>query len=363
MPYNNDLFMHNTKYFFLYMRQQKEYKTMWLCDDKKMIKIFKNNGITNVCPRNSLKALWWILTAKYWMCDITPNQITRFCSSKTKSIILNFWHGIPLKKLGYDAENQLYNFKKGSFQEKIYKLLKKEDNYFIANGNFEQQCYVTAFNKEKNYIKILGSPRLDVLFNDIAKSEMFMEKDFEAIKIFKHNGKKIFIYMPTWRDTGSDISGWLNSNLLKNFLRMNNTVLICKLHPLDKNAINLESSDELYIMDNSSDVYPILKYTDALITDYSSVYFDYLLLDKPILYFVPDIEEYQENCRGFYKPFNDLIAGVKSYTEQELINSMQYVIDGIDNYKEKRKILRDEMFKYQDGKNCERAMEFIRSLD
>lgn len=115
-------------------------------------------------------------------------------------------------------------------------------------------------------------------------------------------------------------------------------------------------------MSNNSDVYPILKHTDALITDYSSVYFDYLLLDKPILYYSPDIEEYQEQCRGFYSPYAELTAGVITQTEEELFKEIRNVIDGIDNYKTQRKTLRDKLFKHQDGNNCERITNWVLTL-
>lgn len=190
-----------------------------------------------------------------------------------------------------------------------------------------------------------------------------MEEDFAKIKSFKEAGKKLFFYMPTFRDTGKDISGWLKSNKLKEFLRQNNAVLVCKLHFADKNSLNFELTEDFYKMDSDSDIYPVLKYSDALITDYSSIYFNYLLLDKPILYYPIDLAEYQEKCRGFYEPYDKLTAGVKAYNEQELINAMQDVINGVDNYKEERKALRDRMFKYQDGCNCERVVEFIRSLN
>ena len=115
-------------------------------------------------------------------------------------------------------------------------------------------------------------------------------------------------------------------------------------------------------MNYDSDLYAVLKYMDAMISDYSSVYFDFLLLDRPIIYYVPDLEEYQEKCRGFYEPYENLTAGIKTRTEEELIDAMQDVINGIDNYKEDRKRLRDQTFKYQDGKNCERVVEWIKSL-
>ena len=352
-----DLFSGNTKYLFLYTTNLTNIESIWLCDDKYMLKEFRARGYKNVISRNSFKGIMAVINAKFWFSNVTSNQVSKFNSRIGRQILINFWHGIPLKKIQAD-DKSWFNIK-----NRIIQFLDKDSNYYIVNGNYEQQCYTTAFQKDKEFIKILGSPRLDVLLNDIPNADLFMEKDFEIIKAFKQNGKKLFIYMPTWRDTGANVSCWLKSEKLREFLKQNNIIFICKLHPYDKNSNNIKSDETIYIMDNESDVYPILKYTDSLITDYSSVYFDYLLIDKPILYFVPDLEEYQEKCRGFYRPFEELTAGIKVYNEEELMNAMQDIVNGIDNYKEKRKILRDEMFKYQDGKNCERAMEFIRSLD
>lgn len=190
-----------------------------------------------------------------------------------------------------------------------------------------------------------------------------MEEDYNNIKSLYKQGKKLFFYVPTFRDTQKDISGWLKSRNLHNFLHENNIVLVCKLHPFDKNSLDSDLVEDFYKMASDSDIYAVLKYSDALITDYSSIYFDYLLLDKPILYYVPDLEEYQEKCRGFYRPYEELTAGIKTYNEDELINAMQNVVNGVDNYKGQREKLRDKMFKYQDGRNCERVVEWIRSLD
>ena len=356
-------FIHNTKYLYLSLSNtEKSIKTVYLCDNQKMCNIFKEKGYKHVYSRNSIKGILNSLKAKYWFSDYDITSINNSIFFNN-AIYINAWHGIPLKKIGADSEHLYKPIKLNSFFNFIYNKLRIKINFLIVNSKYEQSCYETAFLTEKKKIKILGSPRLDVLLHDIPNAEMFMEEDFNNIKNFKAQGKKIFIYMPTFRDTGKDISGWLKSDKLKEFLHNNNAILVCKLHPGDKNSLDFELSEDFYKMDSDSDVYPILKYTDALITDYSSVYYDYLLLDKPILYYSPDLKEYQEKCRGFYEPYENLTAGAITQTEDDLFNAMQNVINGIDNYKEKRKALRDRMFKYQDGRNCERVIEWIKSLD
>ncbi len=355
-----DYFMHNTKYLFLYLMSQNKLKAVYLCDDTKILSKFKKCGFKNIYKRKSLKGLFYSLISKYWAYDDSKLCINNMILSG-KTIGINLWHGIPLKKIGYDINDNIKNLKPAIF--KIFDLIKQKDSYYIVNSEYEQSCYETAFLTSKDNIKIIGSPRLDVLLHDIPHSDLFMEEDFANIKSFKEQGKKLFFYTPTFRDTGKDISGWLKSDRLRQFLKDNNAILVCKLHFADKNSLNFDLPKEFYKMDSDSDIYPVLKYSDALITDYSSIYFDYLLLDKPILYYPIDLEEYQEKCRGFYRPYEDLTAGVKAYNEDELVSAMNDVINEVDNYKEKRKLLRDKMFKYQDGKNCERVVEWVRSLD
>ena len=360
-PLKQTAFLHNTKYLYLYLNNKTDYNTIWICENSLMREKFIKKGYKHVYSKNSLKGLYFSLKAKYFFTDFTLNDILNSITFRA-GICINLWHGIPLKKIGHD-DNYTKFANLPLWKKTIHNLLIYKDNYYISNNEYEQNCYETAFLASKNKIKILGSPRLDVLFHGFPNEDLFMEEDYAKIKSLKEQGKKLFFYTPTFRDTGKDISGWLKSEKLKLFLQKNNIILVCKLHPFDKNSLKFELTENFYKMDNVSDVYPILKYTDCLISDYSSVYFDYLLLDKPILYYVPDLEEYQEQCRGFYGPYEELTAGIKSKNEEELLKAMQDVINGIDNYKEQRKVLRDKMFKYQDGRNCERVLEWIKSLD
>ena len=367
-----DVFLNHSKYFFLYMQQFKDIKTVWLCDDEEMIKTFHKNGFNNVYKRNSLKGFYSVLKAKYWFCDFTANQISQFNSSISKSVVINFLHGTGIKKNGYDAietrgnqigvDNSGYVVK-DSLQDKIYNLFKKSNDYYPVNCSYKAEIRKSAYGATDDQNIILGAPRIDVLYKDIPFAEMFTEKDYEAIKNYKNENKKILVYVPTFRETGKDVSTWLKNEKLQQFLEENNTILACKLHPFDANSLKDNTFKNVYKMENTSDIYPILKYTDGMITDYSSIYLDYLHLDKPIIYHIPDIEEFTTKCRGFYRPFETISAGIYTKNEMELYNAMNDVINGIDNYKEQRKRLFDNMFVYHDGNNCERVFEFIKTLE
>ena len=370
----HDLFLNHTKYLFLYLNNNDfGIKAIMLFDDKKMLQELKDKGYKNVYLRNSIKGFYYTLKAKYWFFDFGINTVSKWNWKNSGIVPIHMWHGAGgLKKVGYDAaadnEHLGKNIAKDirtkeSFKEKIYKFFKIEDYYYIVNSEYEAKCRVSAFGAPEDKIKITGSPRLDVLFNDIKNAEVFMGKDFNKIKQLKAEGKKIFIYMPTFRDTGENFTKWLQNNDFLKYLKDNNAILICKLHPFDKTPLNTNTESCLYKMDNGSDVYPILKYTDALITDYSSVYFDYLLLDRPILYYIPDLNEYTTQCRGFYEPYENLTAGIYAKDEDELLQGLTDIINNVDNYKEKRKALRDRMFVYKDSNNCMRDVEFVKGLE
>ena len=354
-------FMHNTKYLFLYLTQNETgLKIIYLCDDKNKRETFIKKGYKNVYSRKSLKGIYYTLRAKYWITDYDTDSVADYLLSY-KAVIINVWHGMPFKKIIFTEKR--YSKDMTKLISKIWNVFRPKNNYIIANNTIDQQIYVNAFIMELKNIIIKGSPRLDVFYNDIKDKELFMEEDFENIKHLKEQGKHLIIYMPTFRDTGKDILGWLNSEKIRALLKKNNAVLLCKIHPADKNSVKVSSCEEIYIMDGHSDVYSVLKYTDILITDYSSINFDYLLLDKPIIYYPLDFEEYQQKCRELFTSYKEFTVGEIANTENELLQAIQNAIEGIDNFKEQRKVLRDKMFKYQDGKNCRRVAEWIKSLD
>ncbi len=361
---NQNAFTHNTKFLYLYISEHPEFgiSPIWISTDKNIIKILKQTNKYDAVYKYSLKGIWLCLRAKYYIINLDPacnNEISQLmCGGAT---IINLWHGIPLKSIGLDVS---YIYQKLSpIFKKLHKCIRLKANYYITNYLYDTQIFKKAFDLNDEQLKILGSPRLDTLFSNFNNENLFMENDVENILKFKEQGKKLLLYVPTYRDTGKDISNWIQNPKLLLVLKQNNAVLICKLHPVDANAIDINNSETFYKMSNNSDINAVLKYTDALITDYSSINFDYTLLDRPIIYFVPDFEEYQLTCHKFYTPYKEFAIGDVCKTEDELLSAMQEVINGIDNYKEQRKILRDKIFKYQDGKNCERVIKWIKSLD
>jgi len=118
----------------------------------------------------------------------------------------------------------------------------------------------------------------------------------------------------------------------------------------------------IYFLDPTLDIYPLLKEADLLITDYSSIYFDFLHLDRPIIFFVYDLESYK-NERGFYFDFEKMTPGPKARTLKELIEKIEEIIlKGEDAYKIKRRKIRELMFDKEAGSACERLYNLISQI-
>lgn len=356
----HDFFMHNTKYLFLYLNSLSDcgFKVIYLCDDEDMLKTFYEKGYKNVYKRNSLKGIFYMLRAKYWL--FNNEKITDISWGLSGgATTINFFHGIPAKVIGYDQDKKYQ--KRSPLLQFIQRTLNVKSDWYVVNGEYDQACFETAFLTPKESVKILGSPRTDVFFNELKNEDIFMEDDYDAIKNLKNSGKFLIFYIPTFRNNGKDVTGWLKTEELKAFLRERNAVIVCKLHYADKNTLTIENSDCIYKMNPLSDIHSVLKFSDALVTDFSSISFDYLLLDKPIVYINSDLDEFNRE-RGMYAPFEELTAGITVSDENGIFSALDDVINGTDNYKEERKVLRNKLFLYHDGKNCERVLRWLESL-
>lgn len=174
--------------------------------------------------------------------------------------------------------------------------------------------------------------------------------------------------MPTHRNEGELDIGKLflnNINFIENFLQNNNIVLYIKLHYYHmKNMTQIDCSNIKLLFDDDieQDIYSIINTFDLLITDYSSIYFDYLLANKPIIFAPFDYEEYIKKDRELYYDYDEVTPGPKCRKWDEVLEWVGKFKENPDFYAEERKKIRDEFHKYQDGKNCERVYKRIKGI-
>ncbi|MCI9038292.1 MAG: hypothetical protein HFJ29_00165 [Clostridia bacterium] len=275
------------------------------------------------------KILYHVATSKYILIDdFFPLMYVLKIRKGTKFI--QVWHALgAYKKVGYsrkDIKNE------NSLTHKNYTDAIVSSDSIIAN-------YAEAFGINKEKIHALGIPRTDLFFNeDIINQKR--ENIYEQYPILKN--KRVILFAPTFRGSGRKSAHYPESYInLKNIYEnlKENEIFIIKLHPFIKNAISIDKGFKDKIIDLTSyyDINDLLLVTDLLITDYSSVIFEYSLMEKPAIFYVPDLEEYDQS-RSFYYDYQEYMYGTIAKSQGELIQNMQHVaIDSnkIEKFKEK----------------------------
>lgn len=224
----------------------------------------------------------------------------------------------------------------------------------------------------------LGFPRNDVLFQD----HSILRKQIEELVGFKVN--KIITYVPTHRDYENSNREFFDKNsskmrsiwgqvsgeellALERALAETDTLIIAKVHPIQQSeGSNISSEASKHILFYSelakhirTSLNPILAVSDSIITDYTTTVFDYLYLDRPIIYYFYDIEKYRETRGFFIEPIESMCAGHFTYSMDNLINAVKDIAEGIDPQKEKRAFLQELFIKDVDGNSSRRIKDFF----
>lgn len=260
-------------------------------------------------------------------------------------ISIQLWHGTGLKKGCYNNISDYYTH------------IASSSDYFV---NIVKKVFSTNMSK----IFINGNPRNDLLVQPFLG------------KYSKKYNEKYIIWLPTYRNgLGRKESSIelpvLNLNNCDTFnscLMRNNVKLFIKPHPLQSNSFNSVVSNKSNIIlindqmliEEDIMLYQFIGGMDALLTDYSSVFYDYLLLDRPIGFVIEDIDEYKHN-RGFVfdNPLS-MMPGMKIYNIDDLENFISN-LDKHDPYKEDRRKINELANFYKDNKNCERILDLIKT--
>ena len=219
-------------------------------------------------------------------------------------------------------------------------------------------AFATGLDKILNF----GYPRMDIMGLS-RKETMEYCKDYSSdlipyIKIAEKYDK-VFLYMPTYRD--DDPNYFQKANVDFRMLSMElskiNGVFFLKLHPLTKNNC-IDDYKNIIQISNDIDIYPFLIYTDYLVTDYSSIFFDYLILNREIIFVPYDYDNYISH-RELYFNYDEITPGKKYYSFTEFISNICKV-DEID-YSESRKRVKNLMIKNYNYNACEKTYNYIKS--
>ncbi len=324
------LFDDNTKYLFIHtVENNPKIRAIWISKNKNTVDYLKNKNF-EVYYRYSLKGWYYVLRGKYYIFHSGLFDISLSASGGTTKV--NLWHGAPIKRIRFSTT------KNGKIAPLFIPTLKNKFLYphFYINSDFilstskrVTKYFAEAFRVKENQCLEFGYPRNEILSYSKDKIMEFVEK-YEPIETKKlinklKSYKKVFIYMPTWRDDGRNFikKSDINFEILNTILENKNYLLLLKLHRYTWLPVNLHQYENIILIDNQLDIYPILPFTDCLITDYSSIYFDYYLMDKEVILFPFDKEEYINKDREMYFDYDEVLA------KELVVNNFEELVDVI----------------------------------
>lgn len=368
--YNNS-FSDNSKHFFLYLnKHQKDIKSVWISGDKSLVIFLKSKGF-KAFYRYSYLGIYYMLRAKYYFYSAYPNEISLWFSGN--AVLINLWHGIPLKKIEFDIKKGKYapRYNPANLAKKIGNALNfpeifiHKTDYILSTCNRISEIFASAFKIARDQCLEIGYPRNDILFAQKNELSIFIN-EYESQEC-KHliqdisKFEKVFVYMPTFRDNESNIfsQAKIDFNRLNQIMQESNTCFLIKLHGSTKEILANKYSNIL-TAGNVNDIYPLLPFTDILITDYSSIYFDYLFLDKEIIFFPFDYAEYISENREFYFDYEQTVPGT-------IVDSFEALIKLLANSKGldtsyKRQKCKEMFWKHQDNRSSERLFDTIKEF-
>ncbi len=335
------------------------YQLVWITRESsrseyKGVKCYKVNGFSSFLV---------YFRAKY---IFTTHGLYYGTSSKYQ-VKVGLWHGMPLKSLGAFTANS--NTFSATITEDVCDF-----KYMIATSPLYQEIMSKCFCLKKENIIVTGLPRNDELFH----------KDKSLTKLSICDSKKVICWLPTYRkpigidsdrgiyNQGKDYEFGIplithdNIKELDNILKDTNVSLIIKIHGTQKfQKESFPNTSNIFIITNNDlyekevQLYNLLACSDALITDYSSVYIDYLAIDKPMAFVVDDINEYG-NDRGFvFENPLDFMPGMKVKSMEDIMNFICNVSQNKDDFKQERLDVRKELNIFNDDNNTQRVIDFV----
>lgn len=381
----------NSRYIFEYVHKNfPDIKAVWLSRKKEIVSDLRNKGFRAYTFYSPI-GLWYALRSGVAIFSVGYTaDLPGFCISSSKKLI-QLWHGIGVKKVGTqntkakDTNQRIFPDLRSVFLTKVvlslarklfgstatqinhlsYKLeLYHLYTYLTALSPTIKKIMVQSFSVPKDQTErviITGIPRNDVLFLDSSNNQSKVALIIKSI----HKQKGVVgFYMPTHRQEGGENMMKTIVDNLRPYLDLlvkYNIHLLIKLHQFHQYESLDESLKNITFIsqkDLDGDVYNLLPMTDFLITDYSTVYIDYLLLDKPIIFLNYDLERYTSLDRELYFPYDEITPGPKVTDWKNLIPAVYKEVKK-DGYKKDRQKIRELFHTYPDGNSSKRIAEKI----
>jgi Putative glycosyl/glycerophosphate transferases involved in teichoic acid biosynthesis TagF/TagB/EpsJ/RodC len=338
-------FCDNSKALFLLLNRDKRFeKIVWISRSRAIVRQVQNEGFV-ACYYRSFKSFWYHLRAGTHIVDQGEGDIVPALSVRAKKI--NLYHGLPIKKVGVDCDSHV---------SKAYLAFKKisifspgfwGNCYFLSPSDYVDAKFSRAFLLKKRHLIRASYPR-----------DYFVSCEHEENGFRPSGSDKIVFYFPTFRsksDGKFDQASFFEK--LDGFGLKNHVTFITKFHFADSENNSFGHFKKIIFLDKTFDINEILWRGDVLITDYSSVCWDFMLLHRPVVFFPFDFLEYKTADRGFYEDYPSFVPGEIAYNTNDLLSLLERVVSNPEGY------MKENEPKYSDTLNKMNCMSKAFSIE
>lgn len=350
----------NPKAIFDNLRDREEFREylhIWVLDSmenhKDLITQYAKDPKVIFVERHSKEYMKYLAQAKYL---INNSTFPAYFLKREGQIYINTWHGIPLKKMGYDMEDG--NFAVANTMRNFLCA-----DYLLSANEYQSKMYWDAY-------KLKGIWQGTMIETGHARNDAFWKSDAESVYaelekkgVYLKKGKKVILYAPTWK--GTDFSKpreevdeyLLFIEKMKQNLPTDQYQILVKPHQQVFHAIEGQREIAKQFVPADVDTNTLLSIVDLLITDYSSIYFDFLVTGRPILFYIPDLEEY-EDTRGMYS-CAERLPGPAAKSIDEIASWILNIAEVRKQYKDVYDENRKWILEHEDGHVCDRIIDAI----
>lgn len=331
------------------VERQLNYKKVWI-----------NNSNVRFSDPNTLKIkrlspeyYYYLARAGFW---INNQNFPSYLKKRKGTTYIQTWHGTPLKKMLFDIEN--IQGRTEGYLERVYDAIKNWD-YLISPSPYSSAAFKSAFHYKGEILEI-GYPRNDIFFKK--GIEQISSKVRQKLNL--PNDKKVILYAPTFRDNLTEGNNKFKFNLNMDLKALNDQlgdqyILLMRMHVVISKGLELPEDMKEFVYNVSSypDIQELLLISDILMTDYSSVMFDFANTQKPMLFFTYDLEEYKNDIRGFYMDFEEEAPGPLLFNTDDIINAVKNINRVEKEYKKKYEKFRMKYCPLEDGNATKRLVQ------
>lgn len=370
-------FADNGKWFFIESAQDPNMRVIFSTRSREVYLQLRERGYPAVLA-NTIRGIWTALRAGVYVHDTYPQDVNFWAIRG--ALWVQLWHGIPLKHIERDISDPghwigkiLRSLDAGKLRSRLRAMvftpwwLKKED-LFCCTSEALVPIFAKAFGLPESRVRVTGYARNDAMWLPSEQPlDALDSPGLAAVDSAVLAGRRILLYVPTFRDDSSPERhsvfehAWTPKQQaeLHDLLQRLNAVMLIKLHPHIAEQWKVAESETIRLLPSALDVYPILNRVDVLITDYSSISFDYLLLERPVIFYCYDLAEYQ-SARGFYFDYELVTPGPKAQTFAELLTAIEATLSGSSEFSEEIVRVKNMFHKFSDAGSSSRIASEIR---